>query len=67
VSYSNVDSRTGKKRKRISPVVKLEFDEEFLKKVDEIAKELGMSRSEIIDRCILMGIHDFAKEHGVEC
>jgi metal-responsive CopG/Arc/MetJ family transcriptional regulator len=66
LSYTNTDSRTGKKTLRKSPVVSFDIDVEFLERIDELAKSVGMSRSELVNRCILLGIHDYRREHGLE-
>lgn len=66
MSYRFKDSRTGKVGKRKSPLVTFRCSENLESEIEEMMLLSGMSRSEVVSRCILFGLDEVRKAHGLK-
>jgi hypothetical protein len=55
------DSRTGEVIQRKRPATTVTLSSLLLDEIDKLSKDIGKSRSEIVERCILIGLPVFKK------
>jgi metal-responsive CopG/Arc/MetJ family transcriptional regulator len=63
MSFKVKDHRTGETLTRKRPIVTVSISDALLKEIDSYVKPANMSRSEIIERCILYGLDKFKENH----
>lgn len=59
------DSRTGKDKRRVSPLVSFQVDVELWNMIEEVMKLYNWGRSEAVSRCLLIGMDEYKRSSGI--
>jgi metal-responsive CopG/Arc/MetJ family transcriptional regulator len=46
--------------------VKFEIEQSFLEDIDRLAERMGVSRSECVARCVVVGLMEYRREKGLD-